>query len=211
MRLAGLALAILVSGHPASAENPRKIAIAPGSEKGALLFEVPAWPAHQMIAFARNAAERRAAEEELIGIKPRPAGEGPSFEVMALPPGEYRLVAVYQQSKWAACLASRTIHVTIKPGAISYLGTLDTRPTLASIHRNAQANKHGYAETFQWHLYRTDVVAPRLTDRDPTGLARAERFVRENMPRSSAPVGLADLKWAPYQVIARSGRPNKCD
>jgi len=155
--------------------------------------------------------ERRAAREAMAGVKARQSGEPAAFEVLTLPPGEYRLVAVYQQGKWAACLASRTIHVTVKPGEIAYLGTLDTRPTLASIQRNAQAQRHGYAETFQWHLYWTGVVAPQLSNRDPAGLARAQVFVREHMSRSSAPVALADLRWAPYQLLGRSGRPNKCD
>lgn len=204
-------LAMLLSTQPAIADNPRKIAISPGSSKGALLFKVPPSPITYQLLFTRNDKNGRPSEVYWIGIKGRPSDEGDRFIVETLPPGQYQLEAVYQQSKWAACLEAATVTVSIEPGKIAYLGTLDALPTLAGIQRNARATNQLSAQTFQWHLFRTGVVAPRVSDRDPDSLVRAESFVREHIPRSLATVTLADFQWRPYVRSETSGRPDRCN
>jgi hypothetical protein len=126
-------------------------------------------------------------------IKGRPVAEGDRFIVTALPPGRYRLDSVHLQRWWLGCLHAAVPTFTIEPGKIAYLGSLDTRLTLASISRSAQAHKNLTASLGQWYRYRIEAGIPRLADRDPEALARAESFARREMPRSSGPVALAEL------------------
>lgn len=207
--LAGLAF--LLSVQPAMADNPRKVAIGSGSPKGALLFKVPQSAIGHQLLFTRDGDGRSPPRAYWVGIEARPASEGERFIVTTLPAGRYRLEAVYQQGKWVACLQATTLTVSVEPGKIAYLGTLDTRATLASIQRNAGASNQGSARTFQWHFYRTNVAAPRVADRDTDGLARAASFVRQQMPRSSATATLADLQWGPYVTLKPSGRADRCN
>ena len=205
-----MGFALLLCAQPAMADNPRKVAIGPGSSKGALLFAVPPSSISYQLLFVRAERDGSSSREYWVGINAGPMNEGDRFIVTTLPPGQYLLEAVYQQGKWVACLQARTLTVSIEPGKILYLGTLDARPTLAGIQRDAQAGNQRKAHTFQWHFYRSNVAAPSLADRDPDGLARAESFVRQHMPRSSAPATLAELQWRPYSSARPSGRAGRC-
>ena len=173
------------------ADDPGKVAIGPGSPKGALLFKIPPMPVTHLLMFTREGASPTTAY--WVRIKGRPVAEGDRFIVTVLPPGRYRLDAVYLQLKWVGCLHASVPTFSVDPGRIAYLGSLDTRPTLAGIQRSAQAHRHLTASTFQWHRYRIDAGVPRVGDRDQAGLEQAESFVRREMPRTSAPVALAEL------------------
>lgn len=208
---APLALTILVCTQSAAADTPRKVAIGPGSTKGALLFNVPASPIGYRLFFIRAEDLGTRARGHSVFIRESRASEGERFVVESLKPGRYLLASVHRQSKWIACLAARTILVTVEPGKIAYLGTLDVRPTLDSIQRNATAEKELSAENFQWHFYRSDIAVPRLTDRDAGGLAQAETFVRHNMPKSAASASLAPLQWASYRSVNSSSGADRCD
>jgi hypothetical protein len=207
----GAALALLFCAHPALAEsNPRKIAIGPASPKGALLFRVPALPIDYQLLLLSVDESGVPSRREWVYIKAAPLEDGDRFIVATFPPGKYLLEGVAQQSKWVACLHARTLTISIEPGRIAYLGTLDARPTLASIQRNANTPQGRIAHYGQWHFYRTNVAAPGVSDRDAGELARAEAFVRERMPRSSASAVLANLKWHPYALVGRSTRADRC-
>jgi hypothetical protein len=201
--------AALLTAQPAAADKPGKVAIGPESPKGALLFKVMPWPAVYQLNFIRD-KEPGFFSSNLypIGIEPvRDAGE--RFVVETLPPGRYHLEAVFQQSRWGACLEAKTFAVSIQAGKIAYLGTVDVRQTLASIPRLARQNHDMTAGNFEWHLYRTGIAVPDLTDRDPQALARAATFVREHMPKSSAATELAPVEWAPYTSTGATG-PDRC-
>ena len=190
-RAALAALAALLSAGPASADDPRKVAISADSPKGALLFKIPPVPVAHLLMFTREGASPTTAY--WVRIKGSPVSEGDRFVVTALPPGRYRLDSVYLQRKWVGCLHSAMPTFSVEPGRIAYLGSLDTRPTLASIQRSAQAHGNLTAPTGQWYRYKIDAGAPRLADRGPEGLAQAESFARREMPGSSAAVALAEL------------------
>jgi hypothetical protein len=210
--LAALAAPLmLLCTAPAAADTPGKVAIGPSSPKGALLFKIPPSPIGYRLFFIRAEEVGTPSRGHSIFIREGRAGEGDRFIVESLKPGRYLLAAVHRQSKWIACLEARTILVSIEPGQIAYLGSLDARPTLDSIQRNAQAIEELTAQTFQWHFYRTDVAAPRLADRDPAGLSQAESFVRQNMPRSLASATLATFQWASYAGSNASGGADRCD
>lgn len=204
------ALALFLCVQPAAADNPKKVAISPGSPKGALMFKAPPFWIDQLLLFIRDDPDTSSSREYWIAILNRPTAKGDSILVNTLPPGRYRLEAVYQQDKWVACLQANTLKVTIEPGKIAYLGTLETRPTLASIQRNATASKELRAYMGQWHFYRTNIDVPLVLGRDTEDLAQAEIFVRQQMPKSSALPELADIQWAPYESSKPSGRANRC-
>lgn len=204
------ALVLLLCPVLATADNPSKVAIGPGSPRGALLLKVLPLPIDYQLLLLRIDESGTLSRREWIYIKAMALEEGDRFIITTLPPGEYLLEGVSQQSQWVACLHSRTLRVSIDPGKIAYLGTVDVRPTLASIQRNADTPKERIAHYGKWHFYRTNVAAPRISDRDAGGVARAESFVREHMPRSSATATLADLQWRPYELVGRSGRANRC-
>ncbi|HYJ84317.1 MAG TPA: hypothetical protein VEW26_15905 [Allosphingosinicella sp.] len=185
------ALSAFLLAQPAAADEPRKVAISPGSPKGARLFKVPPAPANHVLLFTRVGASPTNAHWVLV--KARPIAGGDRFIVTALPPGRYRLDSVHMQRWWLGCLHAAVPTFTIEPGKIAYLGSLDTRPTLASISRSAQAHKNLTASLGQWYRYRIEAGIPRLADRDPQGLVQAESFVRREMPRSAGPVALAEL------------------
>ena len=134
------ALALFLCAQPAAAVNPKKVAIGPGSPKGALLFRAPPFWIDQLLLFTRDGPDASSSREYYVANKNRPTAKGESVLVTTLPPGRYRLEALYQQDKWVACLQANTLKVTIEPGKIAYLGIIDTRPTLASIQRNARAS-----------------------------------------------------------------------
>lgn len=203
------ALAALLCAQPAAADDPRKVAIGPGSPKGALLFKIPASPIHHVLMLTREGNSPTG--DYGVPIKPMRAGEGGRFIVTALPPGRYRLDSVHLQRAWMGCLHSAMPTFSIEPGKIAYLGSLDTRPTLASIQRSARARRNLTASLGQWYRYRIDVGIPRLADRGPEGLAQAESFVRREMPRSSAPVALAELGPGQDSGATQSALGYKCN
>ncbi len=190
-RRALAAMAALLCAQPASADDPRKVAIGPGSPKGALLFKVPPAPAHHVLMLTRIGASPT--DAHWVAIKARPIAEGDRFIVTTLRPGRYRLDSVHLQRSWLGCLHAAMPTFTVEAGKIAYLGSLDTRPTLASISRSAQAHKNLTASLGQWYRYRIEAGIPRLADRGPAGLAEAQSFARREMPRSSGPVALAEL------------------
>lgn len=185
------ALSAFLAAQPAAADDPRKVAVGPGSPKGALLFKVPPAPAHHVLMFTRIGAS--ATNAHWVSVKARPVAEGDRFIVAALPPGRYRLDSVHMQRWWLGCLHAAMPTFTVEPGRIAYLGSLDTRPTLVAISLSAQAHKNLTASLGQWYRYRIETGIPRLANRDPEGLAQAESFARREMPRSSGPVELAEL------------------
>lgn len=203
------ALAALLCAGPALAEDPVKIAIGPESPKGALLFKIPPMPITHLLMFQRDGAS--ATTGYWVRIKGRPLSEGERFIATVLPPGRYRLDAVYLQLRWVGCLHATVPTFTVEPGRIAYLGSLDTRPTLASIQRSAQAHENLKASTGQWYRYRIDAGIPRLADRDPEGLARAEGFVRRDMPKSSATVALAELGPGQDAGSTQTALANRCN
>lgn len=203
-------LALLLCAQPAAADNPKKVAIGPGSAKGALVFRAAPSTIGYALFFTRDEGKGAWSRGYWVVVEGSRAGESDRFIVETFPPGRYRLNAVYQQGKWAACLHATTFTVTVTPGNIAYLGMLDARPTLASIQRNARAKNELNALTFQWHLYRTNVVAPGLSGRDPESVADAGNFVRQHMPKSSATMTLADVQWGPYASSETGRRPNEC-
>jgi hypothetical protein len=208
---APMALTMLLCTHAAAADTPGKVAVGPGSPKGALLFKIPPSPIGYRLFFIRDDELGAMARGHSVFIKETKAGAGERFVIESLKPGRYLLGSVHRQAKWIACLEARTFLVTVEPGKIAYLGTLDVRPTLDSIQRNAAARKQLSAETFQWHFYRTDIATPRLTDRDAAGVAQAESFVRRNMPKSTAAATLAPLQWSTYSGVKTSGGADRCD
>lgn len=185
------ALTAFIFAQPAAADDPRKVAIGPDSAKGALIFRIPPVSASHVLTFTREGSSPTTSN--WARIKGRPIAEGDRFIVETLPPGRYRIDSVQVQGHWLGCLHATMPTFTIEPGKIAYLGSLDTRPTLAAIQRSAQAHKDLTASVGQWHRYRITDGIPRLADRDPAGLARAESFVRTDMPKSSATVMLAQL------------------
>jgi hypothetical protein len=205
----GAALAALLFAQPAAADGPRKVAIGPGSPKGVLLFKVPPAPANHVLLFTRVGASPTNAY--WVPIKGRPIAEGDRFIVTALPPGRYRLDSVHLQRWWLGCLHAAVPTFTIEPGKIAYLGSLDTRLTLASISRSAQAHKNLTAALGQWYRYRIEAGIPRLGDRDPEGLDQAHSFARREMPRSSAPVALAELGPGQDSGSAQSPLAARCN
>ncbi len=190
-RASAAALAALLFAQPAAADDPRKVAIGPGSPKGALLFKVPPAPAHHVLMLTRIGASPTHAYG--VPIKARPIAQGDRFIVTALPPGRYRLDSIHLQRWWLGCLHATVPTFTVEPGKIAYLGSLDTRPTLASISRSAQAHKNLSASLGQWYRYRIEAGIPRLSGRDAEGLAEAVSFARREMPSSSGGVALAKL------------------
>ena len=199
----------LLAAQPAAADKPRNVDITPSSSRGALLFKVRPQPVGHMLVFTRNQRSSFLSVGHRIWIK----GTGPEkerFIVEILPPGEYRLNAVHQQQAWAACLEARTLTVTIKAGEIAYLGSLDAGPTLATIQHNARLNKQMSASAHELHLYRSNVVPPQIAERDAAAVAQAQTFVRQEMPKSSAPVNLAHLEWGPFESSATHQKLNAC-
>jgi hypothetical protein len=209
MLLAGLAL-LLCAGPATGSDNPRKVAIAPGSPKGALLLKVPPLPIDYAFLLVRLDERGVPSRSDWIFIKPVPLEAGDRFIVATFPPGEYLLEGVAQQSRWVGCLHARTLKVSIEPGKIAYLGAVDARPTLASIQRNADRPKEQVAHSGQWHIFRDEIAAPIVTERDDAGLARAASFVRARMPKSSVAATLAAVKWLPYHLLGRRTQINRC-
>jgi hypothetical protein len=202
---------VFLAASPASADKPAKVVIGPGSPRGAVLFKVAPSPVAYELSFFRDKEPGFFSSNFYpIFVERAQTGEGERFVVETLPPGRYELEAVFQQRRWGACLNARTLAFTIKAGKIAYLGTLDPRPTLASIQRSAEAAGDLTASNFQWHLYRTGVRAPTLSDRDAQALAEAKNFVRRNMPRTSAPTELAEAEWGPYVGVSSTGNRDRC-
>lgn len=205
-----VAASLLLAAQPAMADKPRNVDITTSSARGALLFKVRPQPVGQMLVFTRNERSSFLSVGHRIWIKSSERPEGERYVVEMLPPGEYRLNAVHQQQNWVACLEARTLTVTIKAGEFAYLGTLDAGPTLAAIQLNARLNRHMSARSTELHLYRSNVVPPEIAERDPADVAQAQAFVRDAMPKSSAPVNLAHVEWGPFQSSATNRKLNAC-
>jgi|GEM_PF-2535766 len=213
MRKAGTgltAIAWLAATQPAGADEPRNVALSPASPRGALLFKTRPQPFGQMLVFARNQRSSVWSVGHRIRIKATDDSESERYFVEILPPGEYRLNAVHQQQAWAACLEAQTLTVSVKAGEITYLGTLDTGPTLAAIQRNARDRNELSAGSYELHLYRSNVVPPQVTERDPAALEQARFFVRGEMPKSSAPLVMGDLRWGSFESSAANRKLEGC-
>ncbi len=206
----GIAAALLLAASQGMAEKPRSVALTSKSPKGALLFRVQTRQTPYTLVFTKNGKSNWLSTGHRIEVKGSFDAPANRYVVQTLEPGEYRLNAVHQQQNWGACLQDRTVTVRISPGRIHYLGHLEVGPTLASIQRNAVRGKDLRARTHSMNMYFTDIDPPLLSMREEADRVAAEAFARAEMPKSSAPVGLAEIDWVSFATPAAHNNVGHC-
>ena len=207
---AALVAALLTSASPGMAEKPRNVAITSGSKKGALLFKVQTRSTPYTLVFTKDGKSNWMSVGHQIEVKGSLDQPVERYVVQTLEPGEYRLNAIHQQQNWGACLEERTISVRVEPGRIHYLGAFEAGPTLASIQRNAIRGKQTSARTHAMNMYFDDVEPPLLSGRDETDRLAAETFARSQMPKTTAPVGIAGVEWVSFATPASHSNLGHC-
>lgn len=202
------AVAMAVPAAPVPAKPPAKIAVTPASKEGGLLIRVRRLPMDWTLEFSRVGSN-----SGFLGrswLLPIGRSAEPEWAVRTMKPGLYRLDTIFQQGTWGGCLGAKTITVRIVAGEIAYLGRLDPGPTLIDIARIATEKDQLRASAGTIHVYHDGIAAPLLDRRDEAGLAEADAFVRRAMPRSSAPVRLAEISETRFEVSAGNRAMSIC-
>ena len=96
------------------------------------------------------------------------------------------------------------------PGRIHYLGHFEVEQTLASIQRNALRGKQTRARMHAMNMYFNDVHSPLLSAREEADRVAAEAFAKSQMPKSTAPVNLAEVQWVTFATPAAHNNIGHC-
>jgi hypothetical protein len=209
-RIIALAVALTAAGT-ASANNPAKVAIMPGSDRAALILKTDLLPiapgmrtSYRMTLQSYDPAGERLRGAPYGGLAvfaARPKEFVDGHLVLNVKPGTYVFKDFSMQDRWSLCFNGGTRSFTVKPGEILYLGALDARGHMAELQtKTAMSGQtvirgHGFVSFF-------DGVTPLVTPPDQAELAAAAAWVATHMPKSKAPV------TAPTYNEARFGTGN---
>jgi hypothetical protein len=178
-----VASAIILCGAPASAQKtPEKIRLTGTSKDGAVLIRVPAVRADYALMFSKDGKSGFLSRAYMMKVPGNYFSQsGFRYIARTLAPGRYRLDSVWQQATWSGCLAAGTLEFDVKPGEISYLGTLNAQELLESVQ--AQAVQKGRTVLGRGDIFvaHEGIAKPFLSDRSEAGVADARTFAQTNM------------------------------
>lgn len=160
---------------PAAAQKrPEKIKLTAASKNGAVLIRVGTINADYKLWFQKSGSSGFGSRVFMIDVDP---GDGKEvFVARTLSPGRYRLDSLWQQNRWGMLLSSSTVEFEVKPGTVTYIGTLNAVDMLLKLQQEAIAA--GKTVSIGTSGFSTDKhgMAPMFSGRDNARLAEAVSF-----------------------------------
>ena len=195
------AVALLLGAGPAAAESrPDRVRLTADARKGAVLIRVPVQPFEYSLQFSRNGRSGFLSRVYQMDVRAGPAGY--RYIARTLAPGRYRLDTVWQQGRWSACLEQGTIEFPVTAGRISYVGTLQAEPILASIQRQAVARGRTAVAAGDIVVSRTGDTRPVVDGRNEAAVDEARRFADDVMHGTGNLLELAELTETAFATSA---------
>lgn len=190
-----LALALAA---PALAENkPEKIAIAPDSEKAAIIMKAPwidppsdysALSGYQLGISAFDPAEGQLKGSFFKGFRSlvsRRAFWRKGYLVSDIRPGTYAVMQFSRQDKWALCYHADTLQFTVRPGEVLYLGEFDARRHLAQLESMVIGSGQTSLNNIQVAHYFDGIERPAFGAVSESELAEVAAAMKTIMPRTT--------------------------
>lgn len=207
MRLALSSIVTALALAPATADAALKLD--PASQRGLVLVEVLApSPATLVPEVSLLIAPFDAAKGEVIHnmwnvIEYTPTSPfhpfRPAYVYADVRPGTHVIKALFLQRHWGVCYSSGTVAFDVRPGAVQFLGTIDTAEDAHTIATTLPP-------TLTTSRYTQSLVGGRLAPgqslkiKPPTqeALARARAFLDRDLPGVTAPMAAADTRPATF-------------
>jgi hypothetical protein len=125
-------------------------------------------------------------------------GGGTFLKIAA--PGTYVFIGYLQQGHWGVCFQAASVAFDVRPGEVTVLGTLDLRPQLALLAKNARERDELKAYRSDIFQYFEGVPPPQLVY--PLGkdeeLAAAQEFMRKQTQGVTAPLHAGEPRPAHF-------------
>ena len=192
-RIIALAVALTAAGT-ASANNPAKVAIMPGSDRAALILKTDLLPiapgmrtSYRMTLQSYDPAGERLRGAPYGGLAvfaARPKEFVDGHLVLDVKPGTYVFKDFSMQDRWSLCFNGGTRSFTVKPGEILYLGALDARGHMAELQtKTAMSGQtvirgHGFVSFFD------GVTPPLVTPPTRQNWLPPPRGLQRTFPRA---------------------------
>lgn len=195
IRILPFAAALLLAA-PAAAKDVDDIAITPGSADALIVFKanhVPVPPGYKtawrMPIQSYDPAEQKMRSGAPYGgietLAGRPKSFVDGFLVERVKPGTYAFQSFSRQDFWALCFNGDSLHFTVKPGEILYLGEFDARSHVLELERlTVTTGRTTSRNNEPIHFFDT-VSPPAFAPVDEAGLASAAAMVKARMPKTS--------------------------
>lgn len=191
-----VAALLLAAAAPAIAKDVADIAITPASTDALIVFKanhVPVPPGYKtawrMPIQTYDPAEQKMQSGGPYGgietLAGRPKSFVDGFLVERVKPGTYAFQSFSRQDFWALCFNGDSLHFTIKPGEVVYLGEFDALSHTLELERLAvTTGRTTSRNNSPIHFFDT-VSPPAFAPVDEAGLAAAAAMVKARMPKTS--------------------------
>ncbi len=189
------ALFLASAAAPAAAKNVGDIAITPGSTDALIIFkanDVPVPPGYKtawrMPIQSYDPAEEKMQSGPFGGIETlagRPKSFVDGFLVERVKPGTYAFQSFSRQDFWALCFNGDSLHFTVKPGEVLYLGEFDALSHTLELERLAVTSGRTTSRNSNPIHFFDTVSPPAFAPVDEAGLASAAAMVQARMPKTS--------------------------
>lgn len=196
--------ALIAMASPATSQkSPEKIRLTSASEQGAVLIRVDRIPAKFQLWFQKSGKSGFGSRVYMVPVA---AGEkGELYVARTLTPGRYRLDSIWQQLRWGLLLSGDTVEFDIKPGAVTYLGKLDTWTLLTTLQDMAVAAGVTVSHGTSGYSTAKHGLRPSFSARDANGLADATSYAATTMGVQNNMVELGEINTLKIDAGESSG------
>lgn len=204
------ALWALSTATVASAEQKAaKIAIAPGSDKAAIIFKAPDLPRPMgayISSYKIGIKKYDAANQALQGgpfagsalLSARPSLFAQGYLVSDLKPGTYVVTDLSRQDLWALCFHDNSLQFTVKPGEVLYLGDFDAGFHVMELERMTVSSGRTMVRQGNVAHFFDNVTPPRFTPGTAADLPLVAAMMQAAMPKTTAAPQLVQFQPARF-------------
>lgn len=202
------AASLAIPAGVAATQKAEKIAIAPGSERAAVIIkavDVPISPPYRTgyrLTLKKYDAEHEAMQggpfggSETFDAKAKLFYDG--YLVMDLKPGTYVIADFSRQDSWALCFHENSVQFTVSPGEVLYLGEFDAVGHVRELQRKAVSSGRLISTGNEPIHFFDEITPPMLKPVSPDDLAAVARMMHVRMPKTSAEPKAAAFKPARF-------------
>ena len=201
---------LAAAASSASAEQKAaKIAIAPGSEMGAIIFKAPDLPkpiGGYISSYKIGFKKYDAAAQSLDGgpyagsllLSARPSLFSQGYMVSDLKPGTYVVTEVSRQDLWALCFHDNSLQFTVKAGEVVYLGDFDAAFHIAELQQKAISGHKMRLRGGSLAHFFDNVTPPKFTPGTEQDLPAVVAMMKTAMPKTTAAPQLVQFQPARF-------------
>jgi len=182
------ALIVLVGSVQILAKTPGFVkdwGLTPSSTEAVILMQVPAFDFDYALSFSIDGKSGFMSRVYALRIPPF---YNEKYVARSLKPGRYILTSISQQGQWGSCFANGTKVITVQPGRVYYLGTVNAGPLLAELQESAIARGKSRLSGGGLAVGWDHKVIPEWTISGSSEWDAARAYVRSKMPKTTAPI-----------------------